>query len=66
MDMEEAFSRIDLSALSIDEQEGFKVWLNERSHMQSSIINAWRRGQSVKAFLHTFRKQSEYLVRIEE
>jgi len=65
MDLEDFFDQIDLSALAANEQQGFKDWLGERPSMKFSIENALRKGQSVKAYIHIYRKQVEYAVRIE-
>ncbi len=65
MDTEEFFNRIDLSALSPDEQNEFETWLEERPNMKVSISTALRKGQLVNACLLYHRRRSEYSVRIE-
>jgi len=65
MDLEDFFDQIDLSALAANEQQGFRDWLGERPNIKFSIENALRKGQSVKAYIHIYRKQVDYVLRIE-
>jgi hypothetical protein len=66
MDIEEIFSKIDLSRLSLDEQEGFKNWLKERSQMLISIESSLRKGQPVSVSLgrKVAKNNVDYFIRI--
>lgn len=64
--IEELINKVDLSALSSNEQEEFKVWMKKSTDMQVTIETALRRGRLVKAYLNTYRKQTEYWVKIED
>ena len=66
MPIEELISRVNISALSPNEQENFKVWLTKNIGMQLTIETALRRGHTMKAYVNTYRKQSEYWVKIED
>ena len=66
MIMEELFGLIDLSTLSTDEQKGFREWLEKRPNMEFSIANALRKGQSVRGYIHSYRREIQYTVRIED
>lgn len=66
MDIEGMVSEIDVSALSLAEQEGFKAWLGDRPQMQTSISSALRKGQSVRVSLgrQVAKKPVDYFVHI--
>ena len=66
MDIEGMFNQIDVSALSLAEQEGFKAWLEDRPQMQTSISSALRKGQSVWVSLgrQVAKKPVDYFVHI--
>jgi hypothetical protein len=62
--IEELINKIDLSALSVGEEEGFRTWMTQSINMQTTVETALRRGYSVKACSITLRKQIEYSVQI--
>ncbi|AUD01813.1 hypothetical protein [Spirosoma pollinicola] len=64
--LEELIDKVDLSALPSDEQDKFKVWMAKSTSMQVTIETALRRGHVVKAYLNSYRKQTEYWVKIED
>lgn len=47
IDIEAMVNEIDVSALSLADQEGFKAWLRDRPQMQTSINSTLQKGQSV-------------------
>ena len=65
-DMTEVLSQIDSSALTLSQQDEFKRWLQSHSTMQTTIKSALRRGFRVKAQSNTYRRQTEYWLRIED
>ena len=64
--MTELLGQIDQSALTLAQQDEFKGWLQSHSSMQTTIKTALRRGFGVKAQSNTYRRQTEYWLRIEE
>lgn len=66
IDMTEVLSQLDQSALTLAQQDEFKGWLQAHPSMQTTIQTALRRGFLVKAQSTTYRRQTEYWLRIED
>lgn len=62
--IEELIGKIDLSALAVGEEEGFRNWLTQSINMQTTVETALRKGHSVKACSTPHPKQVEYRVQI--
>lgn len=65
-DMTEVLSQLDLSALTESQQDEFKCWLDGHSTMQTTIKTALRRGFRVRAQSNTYRRQTDFWLRIED
>lgn len=62
--IEELIDKIDLSALGVGEEEGFRAWMTQSVNMQTTVETALRRGQLVKACSSVQGKRIDYLVQI--
>ena len=65
-DMTKVLGQLDLSAITPSQHEEFKRWLADHSTMETTIKTALRHGFRVKAQSNTYRRQTEYWLRIEE